>query len=271
MAPPESGRGHGRNHFVLPRYKTGALSRHPSCATDFHRSGHLRPGAPFSSALKSRSPAPTDRAAGPVPTSRRAAVPGRWWPERRAAQPWCRPRSRGDTRSPTIAIDRTISPPAPSPWRKRKPIGPGMFRAGPRSAEPMRKITIAVGKSLSRPYWSPSFPHNGVPAVEARRWAVTTHERWSRPSRSLTIVGSAVAAMVWSSAARERPSGSAPSDSHSVPRVCPARPARPARPGRPGRLRADRRGGPRLGHGRLLAMIRALRTLLGGRTSLRLP
>ena len=39
---------------------------------------------------------------------------------------------------------------------------------------------------------------------------MTTHERWSRPPRSPTIVGSAVETIVWSSAARNMPSISAP-------------------------------------------------------------
>ena len=39
---------------------------------------------------------------------------------------------------------------------------------------------------------------------------MTTHERWSSPPRSPTIVGSAVETIVWSSAARNMPSISAP-------------------------------------------------------------
>ena len=38
---------------------------------------------------------------------------------------------------------------------------------------------------------------------------MTTHERWLRPPRSPTIVGSAVDTIVWSSAARNMPSMSA--------------------------------------------------------------
>ncbi len=45
----------------------------------------------------------------------------------------------------------------------------GMFWATPQSAEPIRKITIAVWKSFLRPYWSPSLPHSGVAAVAASR------------------------------------------------------------------------------------------------------
>lgn len=68
-----------------------------------------------------------------------------------------------------MAIDSTMSPPPPSPWRARKPISWGMFWATPQSAEPIRKITIAVWKSFLRPYWSPSLPHSGVAAVAASR------------------------------------------------------------------------------------------------------
>ncbi|CAM5612460.1 hypothetical protein SANTM175S_01342 [Streptomyces antimycoticus] len=71
-----------------------------------------------------------------------------------------------------------------------------MFPASPHSAEPIRKMTIAVWKSLLRPYWSPSLPHSGVAAVEASRYAVTTQDRCSRPPRSLTIVGGAVETIV---------------------------------------------------------------------------
>ncbi len=69
--------------------------------------------------------------------------------------------------SPTIAMDSTISPPPPSPWRARKPISWGMSWASPHSADPIRKRTMAYWKSLLRPYWSPSLPHSGVAAVAA--------------------------------------------------------------------------------------------------------
>src|SRR5438067_5144052 len=49
----------------------------------------------------------------------------------------------------------------------------------------------------------------GVETVDASRYDVTTQERWLRPPRSPTIVGSAVETIVWSSAARNMPSMSA--------------------------------------------------------------
>src|SRR5437016_411432 len=49
----------------------------------------------------------------------------------------------------------------------------------------------------------------GVETVAASKYEVTTQERWLRPPRSPTIVGSAVETIVWSSAARNMPSISA--------------------------------------------------------------
>src|SRR5215471_20532906 len=45
----------------------------------------------------------------------------------------------------------------------------------------------------------------GVAIVCASKYAVMTQESWSRPPRSPTIVGSAVATMVWSAAATSMP------------------------------------------------------------------
>ena len=100
-----------------------------------------------------------------------------------------------------IAWVSTISPPPPTPCRARNAISSPMLRAWPHSAEPIRKITIALRNRYLRPYWSPSFPQTWVVAVEARMYAVTTQDRCERPPRSLTIVGSAVDTIVWSSAA----------------------------------------------------------------------
>ena len=49
-----------------------------------------------------------------------------------------------------------------------------------------------------------SFVAGGVTIVDARRYAVTTHERCSIPPRSPTMVGNAVETIVWSSAASSR-------------------------------------------------------------------
>ena len=69
-----------------------------------------------------------------------------------------RPRSRGATMSPSVAIAPTISPPAPSPWMARKVISSAIDCDRPDSADPIRKITIAKTKSFFRPYMSPSLP-----------------------------------------------------------------------------------------------------------------
>src|SRR3954451_4396291 len=71
----------------------------------------------------------------------------------------------------------------------------------PDSPEPTGKITMLAKNTGRRPKRSPSFPQSGVVTVEASRYDVTTQDRWLAPPRSLTIVGSAVATIVWSSAA----------------------------------------------------------------------
>jgi uncharacterized PurR-regulated membrane protein YhhQ (DUF165 family) len=53
-------------------------------------------------------------------------------------------------------------------------------------------------------------PYSGVTTVIARRYEVTTHERWFSPPSSPTMVGSAVDTIVWSSAASSMVSMSAP-------------------------------------------------------------
>src|SRR4051795_3566635 len=114
-----------------------------------------------------------------------------------------------------IAWAPTIRPPAPRPGSARKPISCPIVWLRPDSSEPARKIRIAARNMGLRPYMSPSFPYSGVEAVVASRYDVTTHERWLRPPRSPTIVGSAVETIVWSSAARNIPSIRAPKTVHS--------------------------------------------------------
>src|SRR5580693_3296222 len=111
------------------------------------------------------------------------------------------PRSRGETRSPMIAMALTIRPPAPSPWMARNVISMAMDWDSPASAEPARKITMAVMNSLFRPYMSPSFPYSGVVMVDASTYAVTTQDRCATPPRLPTMRGSAVPTMSWSSMA----------------------------------------------------------------------
>src|SRR5262245_60760259 len=96
------------------------------------------------------------------------------------------------------------------PWIARNAISWTMVCASPASAEPIKKMTIEAWKNVLRPYRSPSLPHSGVDTVDASRYAVTTQDRWDSPCRSPAIVGSAVATIVWSSAASSIPSSSAP-------------------------------------------------------------
>lgn len=118
-----------------------------------------------------------------------------------AIMPWYLPRSRGGIRSPMIAMTPTIRPPAPRPCIARKPISWLMSWAIPLSAEPIRKITMEARKTPLRPYRSPSLPQIGVEAAVASVYAVTTHDRCSRPPSSPTIVGMAVPTIMLSSIA----------------------------------------------------------------------
>jgi hypothetical protein len=65
--------------------------------------------------------------------------------------PWYRPRSRGETTSAIAAIVTTIRPPPPRPCSARKRISWNMLWLRPHSAEPTRKITIAVWRTIFRP------------------------------------------------------------------------------------------------------------------------
>ena len=60
--------------------------------------------------------------------------------------------------SPSVAIALTISPPAPRPCSARNVMSSVMDCDRPDSAEPMRKMMIALTKSFFRPYMSPSLP-----------------------------------------------------------------------------------------------------------------
>ncbi len=108
--------------------------------------------------------------------------------------------------SPTMVWAPTMSPPPPMPWMARKMISSVIVWDSPASTDPIRKITMAAWKNIFLPYRSPSFPHSGVETVEASRYAVTTQDSFERLCRSPAMVGSAVATMVWSSAASSIPS-----------------------------------------------------------------
>ena len=51
-----------------------------------------------------------------------------------------------------------------------------MFCASPQSAEPTRKIEIAIRNIGRRPWMSPSFPYSGTETVAASTYAVKTQE-----------------------------------------------------------------------------------------------
>ena len=65
---------------------------------------------------------------------------------------------------------------------------------------------MADWNMILRPCRSESLPQTGVETVEASRVADTTHASCSCPPSSPTIVGSAVATIVWDSAATSMPS-----------------------------------------------------------------
>src|SRR6516162_3928414 len=111
------------------------------------------------------------------------------------------PRSRGDTRSPMVAMAPVSKPPAPRPCSARNAMSWSIECARPDRAEPARNITIAIISQRLRPNWSPSLPYSGVVTVEASTYEVTTQDRCVTPPRSPTILGSAVETTSWSSMA----------------------------------------------------------------------
>ncbi len=69
-----------------------------------------------------------------------------------------------------------IRPPAPIPCTPRVTISWVMFCDSPASNEPSRNMPIENRKTGRRPYRSAILPYSGVEAVDASRYAVTTHE-----------------------------------------------------------------------------------------------
>ena len=127
-------------------------------------------------------------------------------PKTAPTPPWYLPRSRSGITSAISAVAVTRSPPAPTPCTARIEMSQSMFCARPHSSEPMTKISALSWKMRLRPNRSPNLPTIAAAIVSASRYAVTTQDRCPAPPRSPTIVGSAVATMVWSSAASRRPS-----------------------------------------------------------------
>jgi|SRR6478609_7801806 hypothetical protein len=109
--------------------------------------------------------------------------------------------SRGGMTSATIACDDTNSPAPPRPRRARKPMSCGRFCENPHNALPTRNSVIAARHRRLRPKASPSMPYAGIATAIARVYAIITQDMCPNPPSSPTTVGSAVATMIWSSAA----------------------------------------------------------------------
>jgi len=107
--------------------------------------------------------------------------------------------------SAIIAVAVTVRPPPPMPWSARDPISHVMDCESPASIEATVNSTMLPMKIDLRPKRSPNLPPRIVAIVWVRRYAVTTQLMCSAPPRSPTMVGSAVATMVESSAASSIP------------------------------------------------------------------
>ncbi len=66
-----------------------------------------------------------------------------------------------------VAIAPVSRPPAPRPCSARNAMSWSIECARPDSAEPTRKMMIAITSQRLRPYRSPSLPYSGVVTVEA--------------------------------------------------------------------------------------------------------
>ena len=119
--------------------------------------------------------------------------------------PWYLPRSRSGMMSAIIAVAVTVRPPPPMPCSARDPISQLIDSERPASIEATVNSAMLPMKIDLRPNRSPNLPPRIVAMVWVRRYAVTTQLMCSAPPRSPTIVGSAVATIVPSSAARSIP------------------------------------------------------------------
>lgn len=71
-----------------------------------------------------------------------------------------------------------------------------MLWARPHRSEAHKKEPMLNASNGRRPNMSDSLPYIGVAMVEVSMNAVTTHDIWARPPRSLTMVGRAVETML---------------------------------------------------------------------------
>ena len=83
--------------------------------------------------------------------------------------PWYLPRSRSGITSAMSAIEVTIRPPAPMPWRPRHTMSSVMLVASPHRNEPVMKTTAEIWKITLRPNRSPNLPTRTVATVSASR------------------------------------------------------------------------------------------------------
>ena len=93
-------------------------------------------------------------------------------------------------------------PPPPMPCTARAMTSASIVGASAQATEPARKMPMPSSMMVRRPWMSESLPNNGVAAVAASRYAVTTQDRFSMSPRLAPIAGKAGATMVCSSALR---------------------------------------------------------------------
>ena len=104
--------------------------------------------------------------------------------------------------SPMMVCAIGRMPPPPMPCSARAAIKAGIDGASAHATEPTTKMTMAPSIIRRRPWMSDSLPNNGVAAVLASRYAVTTQLKSSTSPSVRPMVGNAGATMVCSSAER---------------------------------------------------------------------
>lgn len=119
--------------------------------------------------------------------------------------PWYMPRFSNGTMSDTTMLHRPMIVPPPRPCIAREMISHSMFLAAPHIAEKTVNSIIAIYSIGLRPTISDTRPLIGVNRVMDNWYDVTTQEYCDGVALNCSaIVGSAVAMMVWSKAARKR-------------------------------------------------------------------
>lgn len=102
-----------------------------------------------------------------------------------------------------MMVLRIIIPPPPMPCKQRPPMRTSIELERAASRLPARNRVFAVSRAAFLPVTSDNFAQSGVDAVLARLYAEPTHVYCAEVAcKLLAIVGSAVATMVMSKAAR---------------------------------------------------------------------